>query len=77
MKRIEKRKRKIAANVSVTQVVEPFNYVDSLIPTEPAAKKSKKYPRPDEEGSNENVVIKFSPDVSVYSDLRSMLKQDD
>ncbi|KAK0601630.1 hypothetical protein LWI29_025936 [Acer saccharum] len=73
MERIEKRKGKRAAHVPAPKVQETIN-VEPSDSIELASKK-KKRPCSNDEASSINV--KFSPDICIYLNLSSMLKQVD
>ncbi|KAK1592162.1 hypothetical protein Q3G72_020456 [Acer saccharum] len=75
MDMIKKRKGKKVANVLAPQIVKPTEKVAFIEPSNPLTKKSKKHSRPDEEGLDEGLVIKFPSNMSLYLDLSSMVKQ--
>ncbi|KAK2641847.1 hypothetical protein Ddye_023610 [Dipteronia dyeriana] len=77
MDRIKKKKGKKNANVPIHQVVKPTEKVVFIEPSNPVVKKSKKYPRSDQKGSDKDLVIKFPSDIFFYSAPVSMLKQAD
>ncbi|KAK0586772.1 hypothetical protein LWI29_012050 [Acer saccharum] len=77
MERIKKKKGKRVANILALKEVEPVEKVVFIKPSSPPAKKAKKRLCPDEENSDDGLVIKFPFDISIYSYPSLMLKRSD